>query len=246
MRTQHVAGFAVGVLEVKEAIEQTNQAVAQYSTPPPLRVLDIGCGDRLRVRIPEPFHLVGIDISPEQLERNIIAHEKILGDIETYPLEANSFDVIVCFDVLEHVPRPERVLVNCAHALKPGGLLVIAVPNPASIKGLLTKCSPHWFHVLAHRYLLGNKNAGKPGHPPFPTTMRWALTPRNLITLCDSLGFEPVFLALMESSQAQLMRRNNRLAAAVYFAAIALFRVLTFGRYDGGLADFRAVFRKRR
>ncbi len=39
------------------------------------------------------------------------------------------YDCIVCADVLEHLKTPERVLTQCKELLKPGGRLIVSVPN---------------------------------------------------------------------------------------------------------------------
>ena len=71
-----------------------------------LRVLDAGCGSSSYVKAPESAHRVGIDISEEQLRKNTFVDEKILGDIQTYELPPASFDVIICWWVLEHLREP--------------------------------------------------------------------------------------------------------------------------------------------
>jgi hypothetical protein len=48
------------------------------------RVLDAGCGDRCRIPFPPHAFVVGLDDSPEALERNNQVHQKILGDIQTW------------------------------------------------------------------------------------------------------------------------------------------------------------------
>lgn len=209
-----------------------------------LRVLDVGCGDKLRVKIPAPIHLVGIDISPEQLERNTIAQEKILGDVESYPFEPDCFDVIVCWDVLEHLPRPERVLKNLISTLKPGGLLLIEAPNPCSLKGLITKFTPHWFHVLAHRLLLGNKNAGKPGYPPFLTYLRFMLRPKRLVRWSVDHGLQPEFVAMATGGHIRALQRHRPLLGYAYAGLSLLLKGLSFGAYDGSMTELYAVLRK--
>ena len=45
------------------------------------------------------------------------------------PAELGEFDVIVCFEVIEHTDEPDRVLDQLAGALRPNGILVISSPN---------------------------------------------------------------------------------------------------------------------
>jgi ubiquinone/menaquinone biosynthesis C-methylase UbiE len=43
-------------------------------------------------------------------------------------LERESFDRVICSEVLEHVPMPEKILINAYEVLKPGGLIAVSVP----------------------------------------------------------------------------------------------------------------------
>jgi SAM-dependent methyltransferase len=61
------------------------------------------------------------------------------------------FDVIALWHVLEHLPNPEDLLQSAARALKPGGVLVIAVPNPGALQfGVFRR---YWAHLDAPRHL---------------------------------------------------------------------------------------------
>jgi len=55
-----------------------------------------------------------------------------------YPIPAKSFDVIVLAEVLEHLLRPDKVLLECRHILKDKGRLVLTMPNIASIKSIIS------------------------------------------------------------------------------------------------------------
>lgn len=64
---------------------------------------------------------------------------------------APQFDLIILFQVLEHLGDPLSVLQHCARLLKPGGTLLVAVPNLDSWQAKL--CGAHWFHLDAPRHL---------------------------------------------------------------------------------------------
>jgi 2-polyprenyl-3-methyl-5-hydroxy-6-metoxy-1,4-benzoquinol methylase len=53
--------------------------------------------------LPANAHVVGIDVPRGFLSRKDSINERTVGSIETYALPADSFDVIVCHDVLEHL-----------------------------------------------------------------------------------------------------------------------------------------------
>ena len=107
-----------------------------------LRVLDAGCGSSSYVRAPETAHRVGIDISEEQLRKNTFVDEKILGDIQVYQLPSTSFDVIICWWVLEHLREPTKVLSRFREALRENGIMVLAVPQRALHEGAGDKGDP--------------------------------------------------------------------------------------------------------
>jgi SAM-dependent methyltransferase len=116
--------------------------------------------------------LTGIDIDQDALnirKRGNDLDVAILGDLRTVECCEESFDVIVCNFVLEHIDGAERVLDNFTKWLKPGGVMLITVPDRDSVYGIFTRITPFKAHVLYKRYLIGIKDAGKPGHGPFPT-----------------------------------------------------------------------------
>jgi 2-polyprenyl-3-methyl-5-hydroxy-6-metoxy-1,4-benzoquinol methylase len=61
------------------------------------------------------------------------------------------YDAIALWHVFEHLPRPWEVLPALAGALKPGGILVLALPNPASLQFRLL--GRRWTHLDAPRHL---------------------------------------------------------------------------------------------
>lgn len=108
-------------------------AAVTMRLPKGLHVLDAGCGFQLPIPL-DAATVTGIDISPAALARNEHAHEKILGDITTYPLPRSEYDAVVCWDVIEHLRDPRAALRNLAPTLKPGGLLIVGLPELFSAK----------------------------------------------------------------------------------------------------------------
>jgi SAM-dependent methyltransferase len=209
-----------------------------------LTVLEAGCGSGSHLRFGEDAHIVGIDISAEQLERNPLLHERILGDLETYPLPRDTFDVIVCWDVLEHLRHPERALDNFLAALAAGGIIVLAMPHVYSVKGMLTKLSPHWFHVLIYRYIFRIPTAGQPGSVPFPTYLRLAIAPENVKRFAARHGLTVAYFALYESGYFREYRTKARLTGGPWTAVRVATHLLTFGRLSADLTDYIIVLQK--
>lgn len=116
-------------------------------------VLEAGCGSICKLPLNEDTVITGIDISEKQLRRNDQLDVKLLGDIQTYDFAEESYDVIACRFVLEHLPEPVKALDNLCRALKKDGLLILTVPNLFSFKGLVTKFTPLWFHTFVYKYV---------------------------------------------------------------------------------------------
>lgn len=53
------------------------------------------------------------------------------GDIENLPLADGCADAVTCFEAIEHVPNPRRVVEETVRILKPGGLFFVSTPNKA-------------------------------------------------------------------------------------------------------------------
>jgi SAM-dependent methyltransferase len=207
-------------------------------------VLEAGCG-WLPPEVPWPsgVHVVGIDSSAAQLERNASIDDKLLGDISTHRFD-RQFDVVRCWDVLEHLPRPQAALANLAHAVRPGGLLVVKVPNLLSVKGLLTKLTPYRFHVWVYRRVYGYAHAGVDDQGPFPTYMRRSVTERGLRAFARHAGLSVVDVALYESEHQARVRTRLRLGGLAGRVLDRTIRLLTLGRLSFTDTELLVVMRK--
>ncbi len=140
----------------------------------PVRVLEAGCGHYWPFRdVSVPMVVTGVDLDADALRirRQDIGDldQEILGDLRTVDLPAAAFDVAYCSFLLEHVEDAEAALDNIAGALRPGGRLVLRVPDGDSVFGWLAKRTPHRTHVWYKRHVERKPHAGEPGHAPYPT-----------------------------------------------------------------------------
>jgi SAM-dependent methyltransferase len=220
---------------------ELQEVVDRLSASKPFgRVLDAGCGSQLPLDLPQSVHLVGIDESAEALAKNENVDEAIVGDLVTYDFGKASFDAVLCWTVLEHLQRPEAAIQNLGRALRPGGLLIICVPNIWSVKGLITKATPHSFHVWVYKYLYGDREAGKPGRGPYRTYLKLAISPSRLTEIGRANGLELVWSKKWVNSAPDqlpgpLRKTWNGLSAALKLASI--------GKLEPA-SDYVAVFRK--
>jgi SAM-dependent methyltransferase len=141
--------------------------VAAAGIRPEDNVLDIGCGqgDFLESIKGRPGRTVGIDHNPAAIARlNSHGIEGYAADVaELANIEGESFDVVCAFQILEHVSSADDLITFAAALLRPGGRLLVSVPNRERYvqNGLepldhpphhLSRWSGAQFGALAERY----------------------------------------------------------------------------------------------
>ncbi len=102
-----------------------------------VRILDVGCGTGVNVTIPlarAGYSMTGLDLDSASVERGRLLSEG-LGNIEFHcgtiedQIVSQSYDVVICSEVLEHLKEPNLMIGRLRSALKEDGLLLVTVPN---------------------------------------------------------------------------------------------------------------------
>lgn len=183
----------------------------------PLRVLEAGCGSTSHLPLDASWHLTGIDLSERQLARNTQLHERIHGNLEEYRWDKGqgNFDLVICWDVIEHLPNPQKALANLFEALAPGGLLVLAFPNLHSVKGWVTKLTPYWVHMFFYRFIIGTRRAEVEADQ-FPTYLRSEIQPRRIADFARQHGLETAFQLEYQGPVQTYLRQSNKLANLIF------------------------------
>jgi len=109
--------------------------VSHVADLPAGRVLDVGCfkGEFLETMRRRGWDVHGVELHARP--PNLFGLDIHYGAIEAAPFAAASFDLITIWAVLEHVLDPRGILHACRRLLKPGGRLVVLVPNFNSLPG---------------------------------------------------------------------------------------------------------------
>jgi SAM-dependent methyltransferase len=186
-----------------------------------------------------------VDIDAEQLRNNDEAQRKILGDIQTQRFPRDSFDLVICYNVIEHLPDVEAALDRFCEALKDGGLILIGAPNPQSLSGVVTRHTPHWFHVWYYRRIMGKKRAGQPGEPPFHTLFHPLVEPSRLIAAAEARGMDAILRRDYESPRYPEMRADKPALAAFIDGVAAILNFVLARTSDVRKGDYHLVLRKR-
>ena len=105
-------------------------------------VLDVGCGDGGNIYFAgqQGAHVAFIDVEPERVaetERRARTSQArdvipIVSDCNPIPLPDGYASVVICTEVLEHVPDPERLVAELVRVGGPGARYLISVPDPVA------------------------------------------------------------------------------------------------------------------
>ena len=142
-------------------VDLMNEHLARYGFAESLvagkRVLDAGCGVGYgSARLARSAdHVVGFDNAREPLL--ITQHEYgdshvrlAEGDCRSLPFSNASFDVVVAFEVIEHVENWRGLLAEARRVLTPGGRLLVSTPNKVYYQQ--TRTTPNLYHVHEFDY----------------------------------------------------------------------------------------------
>ncbi|HOZ16416.1 MAG TPA: methyltransferase domain-containing protein [Candidatus Portnoybacteria bacterium] len=104
-------------------------------------VLDLGCGEGFLINmLPNIKRIFGIDISNIALKRatKLLANKENIklqwGDARKLEFTNETFDKILCSEVLEHLPNPTEVIKEIHRTIKKNGLVIISVPDEKRLK----------------------------------------------------------------------------------------------------------------
>jgi ubiquinone/menaquinone biosynthesis C-methylase UbiE len=118
------------------------------------RVLDAGCGAGYGSAelVQAALQVTGIDVDPEAVEfartnYPIPKLQFIAASCTAVPFRANSFELVVAFEVIEHLQDYRAFLNECARVITPQGLFIVSSPNKTYYAESRAKTGPNPFHV---------------------------------------------------------------------------------------------------
>jgi 2-polyprenyl-3-methyl-5-hydroxy-6-metoxy-1,4-benzoquinol methylase len=169
---------------VRRVYERQKLALIKRRLAPPARLLEVGAGEGRFVAAARDagYEAYGLEPSARAVELAARAGVELTrSSLETALVGAGEFDGIVLWHVLEHLESPTEALGRVAAWLSPGGLLLLGVPNLASVQATIG--GGRWLHLDVPRH-------------------RHHFTPAGLRALLPRCGFS------IESEHQMLLEHN--------------------------------------
>ncbi|MBL0176431.1 MAG: class I SAM-dependent methyltransferase [Ignavibacteria bacterium] len=177
--------------------EQIVEAIITHAQPiEQAAVLEIGFGkgnELLQLRAAGAvctgldFSSVAIRMFMERVAGQDTGIQVIRADARRVPLREGAFDAVFSQGVLEHFHDPETLLREQYRVLKPGGIMLIEVPN-------------RWTTYTVYKHLLMSVGKWGPGWEK-------SFSPRELSLLVERLGFETIAFYGWDSLSAKVLRK---------------------------------------
>lgn len=146
--------WAIEVVQ-KALYAQRVRMVESVGGTGPGRVLDIGCGRGLLL---SAFRRRGWETQGTELSeaaaryaRQVAGMSVAIGRVEELGFPDNHFDAVTMWHVLEHIHDPRVVLAEANRILKPGGVLLVGVPNFSGFEARFFR--DKWFHLDVPRHV---------------------------------------------------------------------------------------------
>ncbi len=145
-------------------------------------VLDAGCGTGYgAAEFTDARSVTGFDISSEAVRHARASYPSVRllrAACESFPFADESFDLVVAFEVIEHLARWPELLAEARRVLKPSGVFLVSTPNKAYYAESRAQAGPNPFHV--HEFEFGEFSSALA--QVFPHVRMWTQNHAEAIT----------------------------------------------------------------
>lgn len=168
----------------RQTIDTLNQILAGFVSDTD-EVLDVGCGSQTKILNANNLVITGCDLDDEALKHNKHIQDYKVCSAEELPFEESKFQMVMSFDVLEHIEAPEQFTQRAYDVLKPGGYFIGITPNLNSLYGRIVAQAPLAFLRIGSKILTGKRTENE---------VHWYRmnTSKDCDTLLSKAGFESV------------------------------------------------------
>ena len=164
-------------------------------------VADVGCGYggySLALR-DAGAQVVGLDISTGETPQGLTL---IVADALALPVGSDTFDVVICASLIEHIVQPERLLMNLYRVTRPGGIVYLGFPPFYSPRGG-HQFSP--FHYLGERNAVRLARRFGRWRKNLWIKQNYPINPDSYATAYGEWGLSPLTISKFE----RLLRRTS-------------------------------------
>lgn len=247
-------GKFVPVVEWAVGLLRRQRAALVHRLAPAGAVLDVGCGRGLMLA-----RLAALGREVAGVELDTAAAERTLANAGVRPVRAladlagRRFAAVTFWHSLEHLPAPGEELRRAVDMLAPGGLLLVAAPNFASIPA--RQAGAHWLHLdlprhLCHFTAAGLRRQAEALGLDLEREDQYSLEYNPIDTLCHlyrRLGFGPryPFDVLRDVAARREAGKLALAALAAPFLGLAALALATAYSAAGRGGVMTLVFRKR-
>lgn len=120
----------------RERYRRVYSLIDKLNLPQQARVLNVGAGSgRISAHCSKHFEdITAVDITISDSLREVEVVDLCEGALPSLPFRSHKFDLVVCSEVLEHIPRLDQAasVAELARLVSPSGYLVLSTPNPRS------------------------------------------------------------------------------------------------------------------
>jgi len=188
--------------------------------------LDLGCGNNIIIA---ENHIEGLKIGLDRsIHPDLKTRDFCAGDIYRLPFREETFDLITCRYLLEHLEEPERIFEEASRTLKPEGTFLLQTTNR---KNLLIKLSALVPFELK-RHLFSKFRLAE------ITGLERTLYRMNFPELF------PEFVCRMELGKLYLVEDLLRFGKLIFWGSYLHFLVLDWLRLDSLKSNIIAIYRK--
>jgi len=161
------------------------------------RVLDVGCGGGILAEsmVQRGAEVTGIDLGEKalkvaqlhQLESGVLVDYRLVSVEALAEKQPESYDVVTCMEMLEHVPNPAAVVAACAQLARPGGRVFFSTlnRNPKS----------YLFAVIGAEYILNMLPKGTHEYEKFikPSELSaWCRASNLAVSGITGMSYNPI------------------------------------------------------
>lgn len=100
------------------------------------KILDAGSGEGFFLASLNCKEKIGVELSQKRIDKALKLFPELkvkLADVKELPFEDNSFDVILCSEVLEHVSNYEKAISEFKRCIRSNGCLILSFPNESTV-----------------------------------------------------------------------------------------------------------------